>query len=288
LLHWSAASPGRDSGSEGFVNDAEINWISRLWLMAFGSLVLLFLIVPSFIVVPMSFTASTFLEFPPKELSLRWYKQYFGMPDWRTATAVSLQVAFITIVLATPIGTAAAYALHVCDRRSRWLLGTVIVAPMLIPHVLVAVGQFFIFASLGMSNTLTGLALSHAMLALPFVFILVSAGLAQYDMTTEFAARSLGASRLRAFLTVTLPQIKYSVIFSSLIAFITSFDEVIIAMFLATGPLSTLTRRMFLSLRDAIDPTIAAISTILILLSVVVVIAAQLAGQHQGGGQRRL
>src|SRR5215212_4441759 len=98
-------------------NDSQIIWISRLWLMTFGSLVLLLLIVPSLIVVPMSFTASTFLEFPPRELSLRWYRQYFGTPEWRAATVISLEVAFFTVFLATPIGTAAAYALHVCEKR---------------------------------------------------------------------------------------------------------------------------------------------------------------------------
>jgi len=117
------------------------------------------------------------------------------------------------------------------------------------------------------------------MVTLPFVFVLVSAGLRNHDMTTELAARGLGASRARAFFTVTLMQIKSSVIFSALIVFITSLDEVVIGLFLASGSLSTLTRRMFLSLRDAIDPTIAAISSILIILSILVVCVSQLSGQ---------
>jgi putative spermidine/putrescine transport system permease protein len=266
---------------------AHVSPARRLWLYLFSALVLFFLVLPSFIVVPMSFTDSTFLEFPPRDLSLRWYEAYVQSPEWRMSTAVSLQVACLAVLVATPLGTAAAYALHSSDTPYRRLLAAVMIMPMLVPHVLVAVGLFFAFVPVGLSNTIIGLALAHATLALPFVFILVSAGLQNYDSMTELAARSLGASRWWAFLSVTLPQIRYSVIFSSLIAFITSFDEVIIAMFLATGTMSTLTRRMFLSLRDAIDPTIAAISSILIVLSIVAVVLAQVLGQLRGAGGTR-
>ena len=251
----------------------------RWWLFLYVALVLLFLVVPSIIVVPMSFTDSTFLEFPPQSWSLRWYESYVQTAEWRAATLVSLQVGCLAVLLSVPCGTAAAYALRVSTSAGKALLAGILISPTLVPHILVAVGLFFAFGPLQLSNTLIGLALAHAMLTLPFVFILVSAGLRNHDMITELAARSLGASRLRAFFTITLPQIKNSVIFSALIAFITSLDEVIIGLFLANGPLSTLTRRMFLSLRDAIDPTIAAISSILIILSIVVVCAFLLTGQ---------
>ncbi len=251
----------------------------RWWLYFYVALVLCFLVLPSIIVVPMSFTDSTFLEFPPKTWSLRWYETYVETPEWRSATLVSLQVAALAMLIAVPAGTAAAYALHVTTSAGRVVLGGIIVAPTLVPHILVAVGLFFAFGPLQLSNTLIGLALAHAMVTLPFVFVLVSAGLRNHDMTTELAARGLGASRARAFFTVTLMQIKSSVIFSALIVFITSLDEVVIGLFLASGSLSTLTRRMFLSLRDAIDPTIAAISSILIILSILVVCVSQLSGQ---------
>jgi putative spermidine/putrescine transport system permease protein len=260
----------------------QVPHIRRLWLYILSAAVLVFLVLPSLIVVPMSFTSSTFLEFPPREFSLRWYRAYAGTPEWQNATLVSIQVALLTVAIAVPLGTAAAYAMRVAELRARWLIAALIISPMLVPHILMAVGLFFMFVPLGLSNTLLGISLAHATLALPFVYILVAAGLRNHDLMTELAARSLGASRMRAFFTVTLPQIKYSVIFSALIAFITSFDEVIIALFLATGTLSTLTRRMFLSLRDAIDPTIAAISSILILLSIVIVAVAMLLGQGRG------
>ncbi|MEP7240318.1 MAG: ABC transporter permease subunit [Devosia sp.] len=178
------------------------------------------------------------------------------------ATLVSLQVGVLAVLMSVPAGTAAAYALHVSTSAGKTLLAGIQISRTLVSHVLIAVGLFFAFGPLKLSNTLIGLALGHAMLTLPFVFILVSARLRNHDMISELAARSLGASRLRVFFTITLPQIKSSVIFSALIAFITSLDEVIVGLFLANGPLSTLTRGMFLSLRDAIDPTIAAIFSI--------------------------
>ena len=258
----------------------------RWWLFLYVGLVLVFLVIPSVIVVPMSLTDSTFLEFPPQNWSLRWYESYVQTAEWRAATIVSLQIACVAVLIAVPAGTAAAYSLHVSTSSGKVLLAGMLIAPTLVPHILVAVGLFFAFGPLRLSNTLIGLALAHAMLTLPFVFILVSAGLRNYDMITERAARSLGASRLRAFFTITLPQIKNSVIFSALIAFITSLDEVIIGLFLANGPLSTLPRRMFLSLRDAIEPTIAAISSILIVLSILVVCVSQLSGQTAAGETR--
>jgi putative spermidine/putrescine transport system permease protein len=268
------------------VQDARVGGGRRWWLVLLTAAVLLFLMLPSLIVVPMSFSDSTFLEFPPRALSLRWYENYVETPEWRRATWVSLQVACLAVVIAVPTGTAAAYALHVAEIRGKALLAALMVAPMLVPHILIAVGLFFAFNAAGLRNTLLGLALAHGMLTIPFVFVLVSAGLRNHDLITERAARSLGASWTVAFFTVTLPQIRHSVIFSAVICFITSLDEVIIALFLATGTLSTLTRRMFLSLRDAIDPTIAAISTILICFSVLVVLVALVTGQA-GSGDRR-
>jgi putative spermidine/putrescine transport system permease protein len=254
----------------------------RWWLYGFAGVILLLLVAPSMIVVPMSFTSSTFLEFPPREWSLRWYRAYIETPAWREATVMSLKVASLTVIIATPLGAAAAYAVHVAEWRFKRVASALLVAPLLVPHILIAIGIFFTFVKLGLTNTVIGVTLAHAMVALPFVFILTLAGLKRFDMTLEFAARSLGASRPRAFFYVTLPYLKNSLIFAALISFISSFDEVIISMFLATGQYSMLTRRMFLSLRDAIDPTIASISSILIVISVIVVVASQLQASTRG------
>ncbi|RVC13104.1 ABC transporter permease subunit, partial [Mesorhizobium sp. M7A.F.Ca.AU.001.01.1.1] len=134
---------------------------------------------------------------------------------------------------------------------------------------------FFVYSRLGLNNTLTGLVLAHTTLAIPFVIIAVSNGLASFDINLERAARSLGASPVRAFLTVTLPQIRISVISGMLFAFITSFDEVVVSPFISSGATSTLTKRMFANIRDQVDPTVAAISSMLVILSIIVLIAAQ-------------
>lgn len=244
---------------------------SRLWLFALGGLVIAFLVLPVLIVIPISFSDSTLLEFPPRAYSLRWYRALFGSLEWRDAAWVSVKVAVLTMAVATPVGTAAAYGLHVGGFRLAGVLRMLVLAPLLVPVILIAVGVFYVYALLGLNNTLVGLVLAHSMLALPFVVVSVGAGLRSYDMTQERVARSLGASWFRAFRSITLPQIRLSVLSGALLAFISSFDEVIVAFFISGGEMSTLPRRMFNALRDQIDPTIAAISTVLVVLSVVAV-----------------
>jgi putative spermidine/putrescine transport system permease protein len=251
-----------------------VTHLARLWLYGFCALVLVFLAIPALVVVPMSFSDSTFLEFPPRVLSLRWYKTFLESAAWRSASAMSFQVGLFTVLLATPLGTAAAYALRFSNLRISPILLGMLTLPMLVPHILIAVGLYFMFSRIGLTNTALGLGLAHSVLALPFVIVVVLAGLQSFDMTQEKAARILGASRWSAFFRVVLPQIRFPVFASALFAFITSLDEVIIALFLTTGDRSTLTRRMFLSLRDAIDPTIAAISTIFIGLAFILALVA--------------
>lgn len=239
----------------------------RLWLYLLSGLVLLYLILPTFVVVPMSFSAANSLQFPPQEFSWRWYESYFTRPQWQDATWVSLKVSLLTMLLATPIGTAAAYGLHVGGFRFAPTIYGTLMVPLMVPVILIAIGLFFLFARLNLINTIPGLVLADTILAVPFVLITVAAGLKSYDMSQEMVARSLGASRLKAFLTVTLPQIRASVLAGAFFAFIIAFDEVVIALFLSGGEGATLTKRMFASLRDEIDPTIAAISTLLILVT---------------------
>jgi putative spermidine/putrescine transport system permease protein len=251
----------------------------RLWLYAVGGLVLLFLIAPSLIIVPMSFSGSTLLQFPPESWSLRWYEAYFGSVEWRDATIVSMKVAIMTTIVATPIGTTAAYALNSGALRFSGLINVLLTVSLIIPVILVGIGTFFLYARLGLNNTLTGLVIAHTVQALPLVVLTVSSGLRTYDMNQERVARSLGANRFAAFWQVTMPQIRFSIVSGALFAFITSFDEVVVSLFISGGETTTLTRRMFNALRDQVDPTIAAISTCLIVLSIVLLSAAQLLGR---------
>ena len=265
------------------VSDTQIKLGSRLWLYVISSIILFLLIVPSLIVIPMSFSDSQYLEFPPKNFSLRWYENYFfswkvenGFNDWMAATRTSLLVAILTIFVATPIGTLAAYGLANSSARVRSILFPIMISPMMVPIILVAIGLFYFYVQFNMVNSIPGLVLGHSLVAMPLVLIIVLSALKNYDMNQEKVARSLGASRSRAFIEITLPQIKFSLVSAGLISFLTSFDEIIISLFVAGGDNSTITRSMFLALRDQIDPTIAAISTILIIISSGLLIASQM------------
>lgn len=254
----------------------------RRALAAYGTLVLIFLMLPTLIVIPMSFSGSQYLEFPPQTWSLRWYREYFGSHAWMSATMTSLVAACLTTLFATPLGTIAAYGMFCSSAGVRNALQIMALMPIVMPSILVAVGVFHLYAVLDLNYTLSGVVLAHTALAVPFVIITVLSSLRSYDMTQEMAARSMGASRVRAFLTITLPQIRFAALTGAFLAFITSLDEVVVAMFVSGGENATITRRMFNALRDQIDPTIAAISTCLIAVSVVALAAVQLIGNMAG------
>jgi putative spermidine/putrescine transport system permease protein len=251
------------------MEDVTVSHRSRLWLYLYGIVLAVFLLVPVLIIIPMSFSPGEFLEFPPRSLSLRWYESFFSSAEWMSAALLSLKVAVLTVLLATPLGVAAAYGLHLSANPLAGFIRSVLIVPLVIPVIIIAIGVFYLYARVGLVNTVTGLVLAHTVLALPFVVIITSAGLQQFDMNQERVALSLGATRLGAFMSVTAPQIKASLASAAFFAFITSFDEVVIALFVSRGTSSTLTRKMFTSLRDQVSPTIAAISTMLILLTVV-------------------
>lgn len=271
LAHWlhAAASP------------TQVTHRQRLWLYAFAALVLAFLVVPTLIVIPMSFSASQYLEFPPREWSLRWYRNYLNSSAWMQATSTSLAAAVLTTLVATPLGTLAAYGLFNSKLRLARGLNTLMLTPMIVPVVLIAIGVFYAYVKLKLVNTLAGIVLAHSMLALPLVMLVVGAALKSYDMNQELVARSLGASRARAFVGITLPQIRFALVSAALLAFLTSFDEVILSLFIAGGRNSTLTRNMFAALRDQIDPTIAAISTLMIVVTTIALALAQVYGTRR-------
>ena len=264
-------------------SETQIKHGQRLWLYILVACVMLFLVIPTFIVIPMSFSASQYLEFPPRAWSFRWYESYFNSVSWMAATKTSFLAAFLTMIIATPLGLAAAYGLSVSQHRANQLIFLLLISPMMIPIILIAIGVFYLYVRLKMVNTLPGLVLAHTVHALPLALIILSAAFKSYDARLEMAARNLGASRFKAFMSVTLPQIKFSVITTAILSFLSSFDEVIIAMFISGGQNATLTRNMFNALRDQIDPTIASISTLMILVSSTLLIASQVIGKRKGG-----
>lgn len=247
---------------------------ARMTLIAACSLVLGFLILPVLIIVPISFSGARFLTFPPPSLSLRWYQQYFSNPAWMQATQVTLVVAAFTVLIATPLGVAAAYAISQSKLRIMRVIHMALLLPLVVPIIITAVGIFFVYARVGLVATLPGLVLANVMLGLPYVVISVLAGLQSFDPAQEMVARSLGMNRLRSFFAVTLPQIKSSVVAGGIFAFISAMDETIVALFISGGQYQPLTKRMFTALRDEIDPTIAAISTLMTAASFMLLLLA--------------
>ena len=246
----------------------------RIIFVLLCAAVLLYLVLPILIVVPMSFSSARFLTFPPPSLSLRWYQEYIGNPAWMQATLVTLTVAVCTVLIATPTGVSAAYAISQSKRRIMRIIHAALLLPLMVPIIITAVGIFFVYAKVGLIATMSGLVLANVMLALPYVIISVVAGLQSFDTTQEMVARSLGMNRLRSFFAVTLPQIKASVIAGAIFAFISAMDETIVAIFISGGQYQPLTKRMFTALRDEIDPTIAAISTLMTATSFMLVLIA--------------
>ena len=246
----------------------------RIILVLLCAAILLYLVLPILIVVPMSFSSARFLTFPPPSLSLRWYREYIGNPAWMQATLVTLTVAVCTVLIATPLGVSAAYAISQSKLRIMRIIHAALLLPLMVPIIITAVGIFFVYAKVGLIATMSGLVLANVMLALPYVIISVVAGLQSFDMTQEMVARSLGMNRLRSFFAVTLPQIKASVIAGGIFAFISAMDETIVAIFISGGQYQPLTKRMFTALRDEIDPTIAAISTLMTATSFMLVLIA--------------
>lgn len=250
--------------------------LSRISLGTVGALVIVFLCLPSLFVIPVSFTSGDFIEFPPKGFSLRWYALYFGAPDWIAATWRSFVVALLTGAVATVLGTAAAFVLVRQRIVFRGVILALVLAPLVLPRIIIAVGLFYLFARIGLVGTIPGLVIGHTILALPYVVITVMAVLKTYDDRLDHAAWSLGASKWSTLAHITLPQIRGGLIASFLFAFITSFDELTISLFITGGSTSTLPRRMWNDLLLQVNPTLAAVSTVVLVFVTVFIMTAEL------------
>lgn len=243
--------------------------MTRRVTLAASAAVGFFLVAPILLVIPMSFSSALYLHFPPPGFSLRWYRSFFHN-GWLGPTGRSFEVAAVVTVCATVLGTLAALALSKRNLRGAGLVTAVLALPMIVPVIIYAIGMYAVFIRWGLIGNLRGLMVAHVALALPFVVINVGAPLRTLDPNVERAARSLGASHLHTFRTVTLPQILPGVIAGALFAFLTSFDEVVIALFVTGPETQTLPVKMFTELRTSIEPTIAAAATMLIGLTAIV------------------
>jgi putative spermidine/putrescine transport system permease protein len=233
------------------------------------ALILAVMIAPIIVVIILSFSSASYLTFPPPAWGVRWYREYLGSRDWLAATALSIEVAISVVILSTILGTAATLGLARLPPTIRLLATGLILSPLIMPVIIVAIGVYYAFARYGLVGTPTGLILAHTCLAVPFVVTSVSASLSGFDRRLEMAALSLGATPLGTFRQITLPLILPGILVGALFAFITSFDELVVSLFLSGANAVTLPRRMWEDLRYALDPTIAAVSTLTILVTVV-------------------
>jgi putative spermidine/putrescine transport system permease protein len=255
---------------------------ARTLLWAASLLVIGFLALPSLFVIPVSFTAGSFIGFPPQGFSLRWYEVYLGSPGWVAATMRSLIVALATGVLATALGTAASFALVRRRIAARTAVLALVLAPLVLPRIIIAVALFYLYARLGLVGTVLGLVLGHTVLAVPYVVITVMAVLKSYDERLDHAAWSLGASKWATFWRITLPQIRGGVVAGFLFAFITSFDELTIALFVTGGSTATLPRQMWNDLLLQVNPTLAAVSTVIVVFVTLFIVAAEALRRRAG------
>lgn len=227
-----------------------------------------YLVIPTLIVVPISFTETDYIAFSPRGFSLQWYAAFLGEGPWRNATLNSAVVAVASAAIATTVGTVAALGLRRLPPALARLAIWMVLLPMIVPTIIIAVSLYGAFAPLGLVGTKLGLILAHALLTLPFVVINVSAVMQKMDWRMVDAARSLGASPATAFRKITLPAILPGVVAGLVFAFLTSFDEIVVALFVTGIDSVTLPVQMWNGIRFEISPAVAAASTLLLLLSI--------------------
>ena len=248
----------------------------RVVLWVFCALLLTFLIAPIFVIIITSFNATPYLEFPPRAISLRWYWSFFSSAHWVEPMLLSAKIAVITMVMATVLGTAAAIGIVRGRFHAKRVLELFLVSPIVVPIVVLALGLYFLFSSYHVLDTPLALCLGHTVIATPIVIVIVAAALRLSDPSMELAARSLGANFWRALWFVTIPSIKSAILSSAAFAFLISFDEVVVAIFLGGPDATTLPKRMWETIRFEIDPTLTAISSLLTLIAVLVLICVEL------------
>lgn len=242
----------------------KLGWFA---LRGTGVAVLVFLLLPVVVIIPLSFSDSSFLAYPIEGWSLQWYREMWNSSDWARATRNSFIVAPLATLLATVLGTLAAVGLSQTRFFGKGFITGLLIAPMVVPIVVVGVSSYLYFAKWGLNDTYLGLVIVHAALGAPFVVTTVLATLQSFNHNLVKASLSLGASPLETFFRVTLPVIAPGVISGALFAFATSFDEVVVTLFLAGPEQVTLPRQMFTGIRENISPTIAAVATLLILFT---------------------
>ncbi|RWM28424.1 ABC transporter permease subunit [Mesorhizobium sp.] len=242
--------------------------LSNIVRTVFVLLVMVYLHFPGLIVLVMSFSAGAFLQFPPSGLSLQWYRSFFGDPSWNGAAWTSVQIGIAVAILSTIVGTLAAYGLNRTQPRLRSFLTMTILTPVTIPVIVVGVATYLGLVNLGLIGSNTGVVLAQSIGAIGIVVVIVSATLSNFDRTLENAAKSMRAGPLQTFMRVTLPLIRPGIVGGAVFAFLHSFDEVVITSLVSGYSIRTLPLKMLENIRNQIDPEIAAVSSLLMLVPV--------------------
>ncbi|RWB32667.1 ABC transporter permease [Mesorhizobium sp.] len=256
--------------------------ITLLWLWC--GMVILFLLVPILVPVPLSFNSGAFFIFPLEGISTRWYEVVLGTQRWQSAIGNSLIVAFGTTLIATTLGTLTAIALSDEKFPGRRIVMPLLLSPLIVPVVITAVGSYLFYARVGLASTYAGIILAHTALASPFVVVTVGASLTGFDRNLMRAAAISGAKPITSFFRVMLPLILPGVLSGAAFAFVTSFDEVVVAQFLASANQRTMPLEMFIGLRERLSPAITAAATLMMALSIILLIVANLLARR--GKQR--
>ena len=242
--------------------------LALIWTNWQTGVVLAFLIAPVLAIIPLSFNAGSYFSYPMSGYSLRWYEKALLDPDWQRAFLNSLGIGATATLVATILGTLAALGLSRPSFPWRSVIMPLLISPMIIPVVVVAVGFYLVFAPLGLTNSYAGVVLAHAALGTPFVVITVTASLLSFDRNLLRAAAGLGAASWTAFRRVTLPLVSPGVATGAIFAFATSFDEVVVILFIGGPAQRTVPRQMWSGIREAIDPSILAIATLLTVFAI--------------------
>lgn len=247
------------------------------------ALIFFFLIFPIITIIPLSFNAENFFTFTPAMLSLdadgystKHYVDFFTNPDWQQALKNSFIIAPAATLLATFLGTLAAIGLSQNHVPFRSTIMAILISPMIVPLIISAAGMYFFYSRIGLQGTYWGVVLAHAALGTPFVIITVTATLVGFDQSLVRASASMGAGPVRTFFKVQMPLILPGVVSGALFAFITSFDEVVVVLFLGSAGQKTLPWQMFTGLREQISPTILAVASIMVLLSIILLTVLEL------------
>lgn len=253
--------------------------LGKIWhylFRIFCGAVFLFLIWPILVIIPLSFNSEPYFTYPIPGFSLRWYQDILSNDMWLLAIRNSIVVGFFATLLATTLGTVAALGLSKANLPFKGVIMGVLISPMIVPLVITAVGMYFFYTKLNLTQNILGLIIAHTVLGTPFVVITVTATMVGFDQSLIRAAASLGATPIRTFFTVTMPLVLPGMISGGLFAFITSFDEIVVVLFLAGVEERTIPRQMWTGIREQISPTILAVATILVVLSIALLTTLEL------------